>query len=495
MLSPGESLLVRPLSVMAEMGIRNRAIRGLFLKMAKRRLYDEVVVKNVTGRPRRVQEEKYLMIRNMLNSIEKMFQEQRLSREALNGILKILVGEVLLNDIGGRKKAYQEDRRAHPGFLTISPTKACNLCCRGCYAASSSKEKAQLDYHVFSRIIGEKTRLWNSHFCVVSGGEPFLYQDSGKTLLDIAEEHSDNYFLVYTNGTLIDRPLAAELARVGNITPAISVEGMEKETDRRRGRGIYDKILMAMEHLRDAGIPFGISVTATRNNAELVVSERFIDFYFDKQGVAYAWIFQYLPIGRQFDTDLMVTPRQRLEMYRREQHLIRDRGYFIADFWNSGPVSNGCISAGREGGYLYIDWKGDVMPCVFFPYTVDNVIEAFDQGRDLNSVLESPFFQSIRSWQREYGYLKPAREVGNLIVPCPYRDHYGRARTMAVDCGARPADRAASEAIVDEGYYKRMVGYGNSVGKLFEDIWHRKYISPEQCLPENQDSGEMGAPC
>jgi MoaA/NifB/PqqE/SkfB family radical SAM enzyme len=480
MLSPGESLLVRPLSVMAEMGIRNRAVRGLFLKMAKKRLYDEVVVKNATGRPRRIQEEKYLMIRNLLSSIEKMFREHRLSHEALNGVLENLVIKVLLNDIGRRRKALQEDRRAYPGFLTISPTKACNLCCRGCYAASSSKETVQLDYEIFSRIIEEKTRLWNSHFCVISGGEPFLYRDGGKELLDIAREHTDNYFLVYTNGTLIDRQLASELASVGNITPAISVEGMEKETDERRGRGVHRKILNAMKNLRESGIPFGISVTATRHNADMVVSDRFVDFYFEQQGAAYAWIFQYLPIGRQFDVDLMVTPQQRLNMYRREQYLIRDRGYFLADFWNSGAVSNGCISAGRSGGYLYIDWKGDVMPCVFFPYTVDNIVEVYKQGRDLNSVLSSTFFESLREWQREYGYLKPAHEVGNLIVPCPYRDHYGMAHQIAVSCHARPADSAAAEALVDETYCHKMVDYGRDVSEVFDDIWNRLYIGPEQ---------------
>ncbi len=482
MMSPGESMLVRPLSVMAEMGIRNKTIRGLFMKMAKRRLYEEVVVKNITGRPRRVQEEKYLIIRNMLNSIEKMFREHRISHEALNGVMKILVEEVLLNDIGRRKKAFREERRGYPGFLTISPTRACNLCCRGCYAASSSKESVQLDYQVFSRIIDEKTRFWNSHFCVISGGEPFLYQDGVKGLLDIAGEHADNYFLVYTNGTLIDREMASELARLGNITPAISVEGLERETDNRRGKGVYQKILSAMRYLREFGIPFGISVTATRHNADLVVSDRFVDFFFDKQGVAYAWIFQYLPIGRQFDVDLMVTPQQRLNMYRREQYLIREKGHFIADFWNSGPVSNGCISAGRDGGYLYIDWKGDVMPCVFFPYTVDNIVAAYEQGRDLNSVLNSTFFRSIRRWQRNYGFLKPSHEVGNLITPCPYRDHYDSARQITTGCQARPADHAAAEAIGDDIYCQKMTEYGRNVSDLFGDIWNRLYIEPERLL-------------
>jgi len=81
---------------------------------------------------------------------------------------------------------------------------------------------------------------------------------------------------MYTNGTLIDRECAARLAELGNVTPAISVEGWEKETDERRGKGVFRKIMQAMENLRNAGVPYGILVTATRENAEILLAEPFI---------------------------------------------------------------------------------------------------------------------------------------------------------------------------------------------------------------------------
>ena len=480
MFASKDSFVSGPLIALAELAIRNCTIRRTFLKMAQKRLYEEVVLKNVTKRPRRVQEEKYLMMRNMLNSMDRLFRENRISNQTLNGLLKILVGEILLGDIERRKKAYRENRKISPGFLTISPTKACNLCCKGCYAASTSVDQRKLDYEIVRRIIDEKTRLWNSHFTVISGGEPFLYKDKGKGIVDIAREFSNNYFLVYTNGTLIGKDMAAQLAEVGNITPAISVEGLEEETDNRRGRGVYRKILEAFKNLRSFGVPFGISVTATRDNAELVVSDVFIDFYFNQQGVVYAWIFQYMPIGRGYDVSLMVTPEQRLHMWQREQYLIRERGIFLADFWNSGPVSSGCISAGREGGYFYIDWNGDVMPCVFFPYTVDNIVEVYRQGGDLDLVLNSPFFKSIRQWQRNYSYMKPAHQVGNEIAPCPIRDHYLMANGVVKRCRARPADQAADEALGDERYCQAMARYGQSVCQITDGLWEANYIAPER---------------
>lgn len=59
---------------------------------------------------------------------------------------------------------------------------------------------------------------------------------------------------------------AARLAEAGNITPAISVEGFETETDTRRGEGVHGRIMKAFDALRRHGVPFGVSATATRHN-------------------------------------------------------------------------------------------------------------------------------------------------------------------------------------------------------------------------------------
>ena len=270
------------------------------------------------------------------------------------------------------------------------------------------------------------------------------------------------------------------MAEVGNITPAISVEGFEKETDDRRGKGVHKKILMAFENLRNQGVPFGISITAMKNNAEFVISDEFMDFYFEQQGAIYGWIFQYMPIGRSYTLDLMVTPEQRKWMFEQEQHLVRDKKLFIADFWNSGAVSNGCISGGRPGGYFYIDWNGNCLPCAFYPYTVDNIYEVYKKGGNLNTILMSPFFQSIQKWQRNYSYMKPAHEVGNQICPCAIKDHYRDARETIEATGAKPADEAAAAALKDKEYAKGLSAYGDAIARLTQPIWEKLYIGPEK---------------
>ena len=64
---------------------------------------------------------------------------------------------------------------------------------------------------------------------------------------------------IFTNATLIDDDFIKEIIRVGNLSFAISVEGFEEETDFRRGKGTYKKVIDAMDRLREAGCIFGFS--------------------------------------------------------------------------------------------------------------------------------------------------------------------------------------------------------------------------------------------
>ena len=301
-------------------------------------------------------------------------------------------------------------------------------------------------------------------------------------LIEMLETHDDAIFQIYTNGTLINDQVASELAEVANVTPAISVEGMEKETDDRRGKGVFKRILKTFENLRRVGVPFGISTTAFRHNAERIQDDEFINFFFEQQGALYQWIFQYMPIGRSFTLEMMVTPEQRLRMYKRTWELVRKRKLFVADFWNSGTVSDGCIAAGGGygSGYFYIDWNGSVAPCAFNPFSMHNIKEVYAAGGDLNTVFFSPLFIEVRNWQREYFYDRPVYEKGNLIVPCPIRDHHRRMRAIIDKVHAKPIDEDGAKALKDASYGKGLAEYGDKVGRLSCSLWEKHYLVYEQ---------------
>jgi len=362
-----------------------------------------------------------------------------------------------------------------PGFLVISPTKACNLKCYGCYA-NAAKETDKLPKEIFERIIKEAIELWGVRFFVISGGEPLMYKDKGEDFLDIISKFKEAIFLFYTNGLLIDEKKAKRMAEMGNVTPAISVEGFQPKTDKRRGEGTFDKILKVMRILKENKVLFGISLTATRDNCEELLSDEFIDFFFFKVGAAYGWLFHYMPIGRDCDPSLMPTPRQRVWMWQRSWEIIKKKKIILADFWNHGTVSYGCIAGGREGGYFHINWHGDCAPCVFFPYATSNIIEIYNRGGNLNDVIFTPFFKAIRSWQKEYGFLSGGKVSGDWLRPCPIRDHFLTAKKIIKEYNAYPIDYAP-EVIDEKNYIAEMVDYDEKLEKLTSPIWQKQYHS------------------
>jgi MoaA/NifB/PqqE/SkfB family radical SAM enzyme len=460
--------------------VANDAIRGMILKKADQKIHELFVEMNPLKRPRKVQEDKYLATRNLLYAIDKALKNKNISHRVRKGLLRVLLGNIFL---GGKDQLLEFEKEhgyAPPGFLTISPGAACNLHCDRCYAGDLSQSQNKLDFGLVDLIITDKTRYWGSFFTVISGGEPFMWKSQGKDILDLAENHPDNYFLIFTNGILIDQKKAERMADLGNVTPAFSVEGFEEETDKRRGKGVYQKILGAMEDLRAVGVPFGISLTATRDNADLLLSDEFMDFYLNQQGAIYGWIFQYMPIGCKFTLDLLITPEQRLQMCLRERELIEKEKLFIADFWNSGSISDGCLCAGRTGGYYYIDWNGNVMPCVFTPYSTHNIKEIYANGGDINTVLDTPFFKAVRRWQTEYGYMQPSHLVGNEIAPCPIRDHHRHFYQIVKEHQANPINPEAAEALVASDFVEGLSRYGEKVKELTDHIWDTEYLEPER---------------
>jgi MoaA/NifB/PqqE/SkfB family radical SAM enzyme len=354
---------------------------------------------------------------------------------------------------GPRRKAFFEQNGYEvPSLMVISPTMKCNLNCYGCYAWDYRKSE-DLDIKIVHRIINEAKQM-GIFFFVISGGEPNYWPH----LIEVLETHEDAIFQIYTNGTLIDEKRAAEFARLGNALPCISVEGFESETDARRGKGAFKKVSNAMDLLREKGVIFGFSATATRENNEFIVSDEFVDYYIDK-GIYIGWYFNYIPIGRSPDLNLMPTPEQR--DYRRKRIIeLRDtKKAVLADFWNDGILTNGCIAGGYD--YFHVISNGDVEPCVFCHFAADNIKE-----KSLKEVLESPFFMAFKR-RRPYN--------DNLLRPCTIIDNPHILREAVEEGGAHPTHPGAETIITTLS--SAMDEYAKRYGEIADNAWEEEYVN------------------
>jgi len=99
----------------------------------------------------------------------------------------------------------------------------------------------------------------------VTGGEPFLRSDFSAILSALSQRGFDTYIL--TNGTLISRKRARELADLGVRGVQISLEGPEQIHDSIRGTGSFAASMNGIHNIVNSGIELTLNTTLSEINA------------------------------------------------------------------------------------------------------------------------------------------------------------------------------------------------------------------------------------
>ena len=361
----------------------------------------------------------------------------QLVMRALNQLDPDVLDNVLMNfyfNVNVKGWAKQNELRAKyqcniPWAILLDPTSACNLHCKGCWAADYGN-RLNLSYEDIDSIIEQGKEL-GVYMYIYTGGEPLVRKDD---LIKLCEKHDDCIFLCFTNATLIDEQFCQDLLRVKNFIPAISQEGSKETTDFRRSVGVnysvYDKIEHAMNLLKEYGLPFGISCCYTSENYEAVSSPEYIDQLID-WGALFVWYFHYMPVGSDANIELMVTPEQREEMYHKVREYRVTKAIFPMDFQNDGQYVQGCIAGGRR--YLHINANGDMDPCVFIHFSDTNIHE-----HTLLEGLQAPLFMAYHDGQ-------PFND--NMLRPCPMLENPQALRDMIKRTGAHSSNLEGDETV------------------------------------------------
>ena len=358
----------------------------------------------------------YDFIRHMMNEVD-------------HDVLTTIVVNFFINAnmVGCEKqeKLREEHNCNIPWAILLDPTSACNLHCTGCWAAEYGN-KLNLTFDEIDDIIRQGKDM-GVYMYIYTGGEPLVRKAD---LIKLCEKHDDCIFLAFTNGTLIDEKFADDMLRVKNFVPAISLEGFEKATDSRRGDGVYGKATHAMNLLRERKLLYGISSCYTRANFESITSEEYYDSLI-RMGAYFIWYFHYMPVGNDASPELLPTPEQRTEVYRRIRRYRAEKPLFAMDFQNDAEFVGGCIAGGRT--YLHINANGDVDPCVFIHYSDSNIRE-----KTLLETMKSPLFMAYHDGQ-------PFND--NMLRPCPMLENPEKLRAIVKSSGAHSTDLQSPETV------------------------------------------------
>ena len=315
-----------------------------------------------------------------------------------------------------------------PWLILMDPTSACNMHCKGCWAAEYGN-RLNLTFEDMDKIVTEGKEL-GIYFYMFTGGEPLVRKAD---VIKLCEKHSECAFNAFTNGTLVDQAFCDEMKRVGNLSLSISLEGFEDANDSRRGEGDFDKVIEAMDLLHKNGLFFGNSVAYTRTNMEAVTSDKFFDMIIE-HGSRYAYYFHLMPVGMKATPDNMPTKEQREYIYHRLREVRATKGgkqIFVMDFQNDGEFVGGCIAGGRN--YCHINPNGDVEPCVFIHYSGANI-----HDKSLLECLKQPLFMEYRDNQ-------PFNK--NMLRPCPMLENPERLVEMVHKRGAHSTDVEEQESV------------------------------------------------
>ncbi len=375
----------------------------------------------------------------------------RLFDETDNDVLKKIFTNFVLNAVLTGWKTQEAAREKYqcniPWAILMDPTSACNLHYTGCWAAEYGN-KLNLSFEDLDSIITQGKEL-GVYLYIYTGGEPLVRK---KDLIALCNKHSDCVFLCFTNSTLIDEEFADEMLRVKNFVPAISLEGFETANDSRRGDGVYQKVMHAMQILRDRKLPFGISTCYTSVNCNDITSEEFIDQVIG-MGAKFAWFFHYMPVGQDAATELLPTPEQRKMVFEKIRGYRSTKPLFTMDFQNDAEYVGGCIAGGRR--YLHINAAGDVDPCVFIHYSNANIHDV-----SLLDALRSPLFMAYHDNQ-------PFNE--NMLRPCPMLENPEILPKLVVATGAHSTDPQAPETA--DTLCARTTGYAADWTPVAEELW------------------------
>lgn len=343
-------------------------------------------------------------------------------------------------------RKYSERR---PISVSIYLTRACNLRCLTCYEAAGEPLRGELGPGGWMRVIEGLADLGVEHVYLL-GGEPTLLGRRG--LAEVVGYASEYGMAVAmsTNGLLVDRGMAEDLARAGLEQAQVSIDGSTPDVnDLIRGKGSFDAAIRAIGNLRGAGITVTTSMTLTRLNYHQAVE--FVELS-ERLGAAVATLIPMQEFGRA-PPSLAPSPEQLRRVYASLRArasgipvVLNGFRFYLEDLIGVGLRVRGILEgmgaleaarcpAGRSR--FVIDSNGDVYGCELL--TGNRFREGNALRDDLSEIWTNGFraFRE-RSPERMEGCDRcPLRSVCNS--GCPARAYGRRGTLLAKDplCGLR----------------------------------------------------------
>jgi MoaA/NifB/PqqE/SkfB family radical SAM enzyme len=338
-----------------------------------------------------------------------------------------------------------------PPFLFLALTNACNLRCRGCWIENRQPVR-QLSVADVDAVIAAGRRQ-KSYFYTLLGGEPMMHPQ----LWEIIGRHTDCYFQIITNGMFLSEENVRRIRAVGNVTPLVSIDGLEELNDQRRGQGVFRAAVAGLDRLRRQKILFGVATTVTGKNLDQVLSDDYVQSFI-KRGAMYLWYYVYRPVGADPSPHYCVSREQMIELRRRLLRLRRKHPILLIDtYWNAAGEA---VCPAALGMGLHIGPQGSIEPCPPLSFACQTIR---DNGADLfETINRSRFLRGFQEFvhRRTRGcvILERPQELVAYLRGTSAGDYSGRdALTELAASTPRPSHHLPGEEMPEDYWIYRLL--------------------------------------
>ncbi len=281
------------------------------------------------------------------------------------------------------------DRMRTLRLLFWESTIRCNLSCAHCRrmeadeAAGSDLTTAQA-----MQLIEQLAQVGRTQdfmpILVFSGGEPLCRGDVFE-LIEGAAARGLTCALA-TNGTLMDKPLAARIKAAGAHRVSVSLDGATSDIHNklRKLEGSFEAAVNGIACLRECGLPFQINMTVTRHNVHQLDA---VFVLARELGAVAVHLFMLVPVGcgESFAEEEMLSADEYEQLLKRVAE--KERAAEIEIKVTCGPhyeriirqekpqpkrMSKGCLAG---SGVLFVGHSGDVFPCGYLPICCGNILQ------------------------------------------------------------------------------------------------------------------------
>jgi len=268
-----------------------------------------------------------------------------------------------------RQKAFA---KTMPMNCQIEITYRCNHLCTFCYN-SPTGEREMTTPQIFEAL--RKVKELGVLYVTLTGGEAMCHKDFYKIAAEV--RRLGMALRIYSNGYLMaDKKVVQRVKTLSPMEVEVSIHGSRPEShdELTRIRGSFDKLMLAMENLHEAGIKMVIKCPITRLNANELFEIKAIA---DRFGV-------------QPQFDAVITPKDDGNLdpldLKADDDLIRKYwGEWFHELTGGSkpPRANHCASGsesncGTAVGGFTIDPYGHVLPCVALRRSAGNILEMDD---------------------------------------------------------------------------------------------------------------------